>query len=126
MRLLLDTHYLIWSATEELSPKAVKHIEDASILYFSTASIWEVVLKHGKRKGSIIDPHILYTGLLAAGYAELQVTAAHALAVRTLPHHHKDPFDRILIAQAITEKIQLLTADEKLVNYPAPVLFIPR
>ena len=129
MRILIDTHILIWTATDRLSekaPKAVSYIEDKSNeLFFSSACIWETAIKHGNgRDNSIIDPTLLYSGLLMAGYRELPVTGRHTLLISTLPLIHKDPFDRILLAQSISEGIPLLTSDKLMSQYPGSVIYV--
>lgn len=130
MKLLLDTQLLLWSAGEEvkhgggLSIAAVALIDDPdNTLVFSSASVWEVAIKHGLGRADFkADPHVLRRGLLDNGYLELPITSAHALAVLTLPHRHKDPFDRILVAQATCEGFTLLTSDEIMGTYPGPIL----
>jgi len=126
MRILLDTHILLWSAVNRLPDNAVKYVLDENnTLYFSSANIWEVVIKNGLNKADFfIDPHMLYSGLLNNGYEELAVTSQHALVVSSLPGIHKDPFDRILLAQALSESIPLLTADSRLSDYPAPIILV--
>ena len=125
MNLLLDTHVLLWAAglPERLPAAARTMIEDPGTeLSFSAASLWEIVIKRGlDRTDFSVEPHLLQRGLLESGYAELAVTGAHALAVDLLPPIHKDPFDRILIAQAQSEGITLLTADETVGRYPGPI-----
>ena len=125
MKLLLDTHLLLWAAEgfDRLPPDARLLLADpANHLLFSAASIWEVVIKRGLgRKDFLVDPAALHRGLLNGGYIELPVSSAHALAVGALPPLHKDPFDRLLIAQAIVEKATLLTADTRLCDYSAAV-----
>src|SRR3979490_901982 len=104
MRLLLDTHLLIWAATDDakLSKAAAQLIDDeANTLYFSAASIWELTIKGAERTGVI--PAVLRKVLLDAGYLELPITSDHWLTVGTLPNHHRDPFDRIMVAQAQAE-----------------------
>jgi len=94
-------------------------------LLFSPASIWEVVIKRGLgREDFSVDPASLYSGLLTAGYEELPITGRHALLVSNLPPLHKDPFDRILLAQAASEGIPLLTSDSVLAQYPGSLIFI--
>ena len=89
---------------------------------FSSASIWEVAIKAGqKRKDFSADPHLLRRGLLDNNYVELPVTSAHAAATAELPQIHKDPFDRILLAQALVEGVLLLTSDAIVASYPGPV-----
>ncbi|MEW6339788.1 MAG: type II toxin-antitoxin system VapC family toxin [Pseudomonadota bacterium] len=125
MKLLLDTHLLLWAAGEphRLSPEARRLIEDRAYeLFFSAASLWEVAIKRGLgREDFRVDPRLLRRGLLDNGYSELVIESAHAVAVDTLPPIHKDPFDRILVAQAWTEGITLLTADPLVAQYPGPV-----
>ena len=125
MKLLLDTHLLLWAAgiPERLPAEAralIEHPETEPIV--STASLWEVAIKSGLGRTDFdVDPRLLRRGLLENGYAELDVTGAHATAVDLLPPIHKDPFDRILIAQARIEGIMLLTADEVVARYPGPI-----
>lgn len=125
MKLLLDTHLLLWAAGEpgRLPADAAAWIDDPSNdVAFSAASIWEVTIKRQLRRGDFrIDPKALRRGLLDNGYLELSITGAHALAVEGLPNIHADPFDRILIAQAIVEGLTLLTSDALLARYPGPV-----
>jgi PIN domain nuclease of toxin-antitoxin system len=97
--------------------------EDNDLL-FSSASIWEIIIKKGlNRRDFQIDPAALYWGLLDNGYTELDITSRHALLVASLPAVHKDPFDRILIAQAKAEDAALLTSDKTLSRY-SPVIGI--
>lgn len=126
MKLLLDTHILLWCAGDMLSAKIAPYIlNPANILCFSPASIWEVVIKRDlKRDDFNVDPYRLYTGLLENGYEEIPITTHHALSVSSLPPIHADPFDRILLAQVISERISLLTHDEQLLKYPAPVIYV--
>lgn len=125
MKLLLDTHMLLWAAGEpdRLPLSAVAEIENASNdLLFSPASLWEVAIKRGLgRDDFTIDPRLLRRGLLDNGYQELPITSEHAVAIDGLPPIHKDPFDRILVAQAIVEGITLLTVDDVVAHYPGPI-----
>lgn len=125
MKLLLDTHLLLWAAgqPERLSGPARDLIEAAeNELVFSTASLWEVVIKRGLgREDFKVDPRLLRRGLLDNGYSELPIGSEHVVAIDTLPPLHKDPFDRVLIAQALVEGITLLTRDPVVARYPAPV-----
>jgi PIN domain nuclease of toxin-antitoxin system len=125
MKLLLDTHVLLWAAgqPERLSTSACALIEDPqNELLFSPASLWEIVIKRELgREDFQVDARLLRRRLLAHGYDELAITSEHVLAVGILPPIHKDPFDRLLVAQAITEGIALLTADPIVAQYPAPV-----
>ena len=125
MNLLLDTHVLLWAAgaARQLPDEVRLLLEDrGNKLFFSAASIWEIAIKNGLgREGFSVDPRLLRRGLLENGYVELPVTSSHALAVDLLPPIHKDPFDRILVAQARVEGITLLTADEVVARYPGPI-----
>ena len=127
LKILLDTHILLWAAAGELPVQAVPYIEDRkNILCFSPASIWEVVIKRSLgRTDFSVDPALLYSGLCHAGYEELPITAKHTLLAAALPTIHKDPFDRILLAQAASEGMPLLSADETLSQYPGSIIFIP-
>jgi PIN domain nuclease of toxin-antitoxin system len=129
VNLLLDTHLLLWAAGHDsdadmLPGRATALIEDESnILHFSPASIWEVAIKSALgRRDFDAEPHRLRRGLLDNGYAELAITGEHAAGVARLPSIHKDPFDRMLISQAICEGITLLTADAKVASYDGPIL----
>lgn len=121
MNLLLDTHILLWSAgqPDKLSTLARSLLLDASNkLFFSSASIWEIVIKRGLGRDDFkVDPCRLKRLLIISGYEEITVSSEHALAVDTLPTLHKDPFDRILIAQARTEGMMLLTVDGQIIRY---------
>ena len=125
MKLLLDTHLLLWAAgqADKLPLAALAEIENPdNELLFSAASLWEVAIKRGLGRADFtVDPRLLRRGLLDNGYHELPVTGEHAVAVDGLPPIHKDPFDRILIAQAIAEGITLLTVDGLVAQYPAPI-----
>jgi PIN domain nuclease of toxin-antitoxin system len=125
MKLLLDTHLLLRAAgePERLSAAAKRRIVDPeNTLLFSAASIWEIAIKNALGRPSFrIEPRILRRGLLDNGYDELPITSEHAVSIDTLPSVHKDPFDRILIAQALIEGLILLTSDRNLARYGAPV-----
>lgn len=125
VKFLLDTQLLLWAAGDSarLSKAARKLIEDpANELIFSAASLWEVTIKRSLgREDFRVEPRLLRRGLLDNGYQELAVTSQHAVSVDLLPPLHKDPFDRILLAQAMTEGITLLTADRQVSQYPGPV-----
>jgi len=121
VRLLVDTHVLLWAAIRpvRLSASFRERIEspDNEVL-FSAASIWELAIKLQIGVSSLaISPEALADAALQMGFGELPVTAAHAAGVRLLPLHHRDPFDRILVAQAIHEPARLLTADRALAPY---------
>lgn len=123
---MLDTHLLIWSAEEDprLSGTARALINDPDAQpVFSSASIWELAIKAGLPKRSFkVDPRLLRRALLDAGFEELLITSDHALTVLDLPPIHKDPFDRILIAQAKSEGIMLLTVDAVVAQYPGTIV----
>ena len=125
MKLLLDTHLILWATgqPERLSKAARDLIEAAdNELIFSTASLWEVVIKRGLgREDFQVDARLLRRGLLDNGYTELPIGSEHVVAIESLPPLHKDPFDRVLIAQALVEGITLVTTDETVARYPAPV-----
>lgn len=125
MKLLLDTHVLLWAAGEpaRLSAGARRLINDANNEpLFSVASLWEIAIKRGLgRKDFQVDARLLRRGLLDNGYNELPITSNHVIAVEDLPSIHKDPFDRLLVAQATVEGITLLTLDLVVARYPGPV-----
>jgi PIN domain nuclease of toxin-antitoxin system len=125
MKLLLDTHLLLWAAGEpsRLSEEARNLINDPhSELLFSAASLWEVSIKRGLgRKDFKADARLLRRGLLDNGYGELPIHSDHVVVLDTLRAIHKDPFDRILVAQAIAEGIELLTTDSQLLQYGGAV-----
>lgn len=125
MKLLLDTHLLLWAAGEpsRLSGPARVLIDDsANELIFSAASLWEIVIKRRLGRDDFrVDPRLLRRGLLDNSYSELPVTSVHAVAVDSLLPIHKDPFDRILVAQAMVEGLALLTVDPVVARYKGPV-----
>ncbi len=125
MKLLLDTHLLLWAAAEpkKLPASARRLIESPrNQPLFSAASLWEIAIKNQLgRKDFRVEPRTLRRGLLDNGYLELPITGEHAVATDTLPPMHKDPFDRLLIAQAQIEGVLLLTADVQVAQYPGPV-----
>ena len=125
MRLLLDTHILLWAVLEDerLPPRAAAMIQDgANTLHFSAVTIWEVAIKTSRRRADfLLDPVLLRRQLLDNDYAELNVTGLHAAAVARLPDLHKDPFHRLLVAQASEEGMLLVTADATLASYPGPI-----
>jgi PIN domain nuclease of toxin-antitoxin system len=125
MKLLLDTHVLLWAAGEpqRLSKQARRLIDSPdNELLFSAASLWEVAIKRGLgRKDFKVDARPLRRGLLDNGYGELPIISDHVVATESLPPIHKDPFDRILVAQAIVEGVTLLTIDSLVSQYPGPI-----
>ena len=128
MKLLLDTHILLWAAglPDRLSDVALGLIEDAdNSLFFSAASLWEVAIKRAlDRPDFQVDPRLLRRALLDNGYDELPVTSEHAVSLDRLPDAHKDPFDRILVAQALVEGLTLVTADDRLKQYPGTIRLV--
>lgn len=126
MKLLLDTHLLLWAAGEpkRLSATARRLINSVqNELLFSAASLWEVTIKRGLgRKDFQVDGRLLRRGLLDNGYNELPIASEHVVATDGLPPIHKDPFDRVLVAQAMIEGITLLTSDLLVSKYPGPIL----
>jgi len=125
MKYLLDTHLLLWAAAEpkRLPKKARTLLEDAgNTLLFSAASLWEVAIKANLGRPDFdVEPAVLRRGLLDNGYVELPIVSEHAVATGTLPPIHRDPFDRLLVAQAQVEGITLLTADPVVLQYPGPI-----
>ena len=125
MRLLLDTHLLLWAAgpSPRLSSQARLLIDDPdNELLCSIASLWEIAIKSALARPNFrVDPRLFRRNLLNNGYQELVVTGEHAVAVANLPPLHRDPFDRLLVAQSIVEGITLLTSDPRMAQYPAPV-----
>ncbi len=125
MNLLLDTHLLLWAAGQpkRLSAVARKLLNDPrNELLFSAASLWEIAIKNTLgREDFHAEPRLLRRSLLDNGYTELPVTGQHAVSLDALPPLHKDPFDRLLLAQALSEGITLLTGDAQLALYPGSV-----
>lgn len=121
MSFLLDTHLLLWIAAEpDRVPAIVRDIVNDESLdtRFSVASLWEVTIKASlDRPDFTVDARALRRGLLESAFPELAIDARHVVAVADLPPIHRDPFDRLLIAQARTEGLTLLTVDERLVDY---------
>ncbi|HZV54288.1 MAG TPA: type II toxin-antitoxin system VapC family toxin [Rhodocyclaceae bacterium] len=118
MRVLLDTHIFLWAVTDSRKLKAAarQRMLAADQIYVSAASIWEIAIKArlGKIQG---DPEQLALVIEDSGFIELPVSARHAARVAQLPLHHHDPFDRLLVAQSLSEPLLLMTADEVLARY---------
>jgi len=121
VRLLLDTHALIWWDNDELPEEVVRRIQRADEVFVSAASAWEIAIKSdlGKIKtrvsiGDVIDDY---------GFSELPILAKHADALKRLPRHHRDPFDRILICQALVEELVLVSTDRAFRKYDVPVVW---
>lgn len=123
MNLLLDTHILLWWAAGDsrLQPRCRAILLDpANEVYFSSVSIWEIAIK--RAKGLLaVPPALLREESVRAGLLELAFTSGHAVRVAELPHHHSDPFDRALIAQALSESLTLVSQDEKVRRYAVPL-----
>lgn len=121
MRILLDTHLLLWAmAASRKLPRAVKSqlLDPNNDVYYSAASLWEIAIKQGlQRKDFRIDIDALMEALEASGFIELPIKAVHAVGVARLPPIHKDPFDRLLVAQSMAEPLTLLTNDTALADY---------
>jgi len=128
MKLLLDTHLLLWAAAGSfrLSAQVRALLGDKrNEPVFSVASMWEIAIKSGLgRQDFQVNPRLLRRGLLDNGYRELPITSEHVVAIDGLPPIHKDPFDRLLVAQSIIEGITLLTVDPLVGQYPAPVQMV--
>jgi PIN domain nuclease of toxin-antitoxin system len=125
MRLLLDTHIYLWAVAGSrlLKASARRLIESADEVHVSAASIWEIAIK--ARLGKIkADPVQLAAAIEPSGFIELPVRAVHAAAVAQLEPHHSDPFDRLLIAQALTEPLRLVTVDRALAQYSELVVVV--
>ena len=125
MRLLLDTHLLVWAmgSPERLPAGLAPMLEDpGQVPVFSVASLWELVIKQALgRPDFSVQPALLRRALLDEGWQELPIEAHHALAVAALPPLHRDPFDRLLLAQANAEGLLLITADQQMAAYPVAV-----
>lgn len=125
MTLLLDTQILLWAVSEpeRLSAGARRLLTNPdNDLLFSPASLWEIAIKNTLGRDDFhVEPRILRRALLDNGYSELPINSEHAVNIDTLPRLHKDPFDRLLVAQAITEGIMLLTTDAQVARYGGPV-----
>lgn len=128
MRLLLDTHLLLWAAEgKERLPRAARAlmVDPENDLVFSVASLWEIVIKRGLGRSDFeVDARVLRRGLIDNGYRELPILSEHAVAIEALPPIHKDPFDRLLVAQAMVDGITLLTDDVTVARYPGPVRLV--
>jgi PIN domain nuclease of toxin-antitoxin system len=121
MNLLLDTHVFIWwDEGRKFSPRALRAIESAGEVFVSSASAWEIAIKAGL--GRFRTTRRLREAVPEAGFSELPVTIAHAERVRDLPLHHRDPFDRLLIAQALEERLVVMTRDPVFRAYPIRVM----
>ena len=121
MRVLVDTHLLLWAvASSRRLPKEARSLilDTANEVFYSAASVWEVAIKSGMRRRDFrANPTALVRALAQSGFSELPVTAAHAARVAGLPAIHRDPFDRLLVAQSLAEPMTLLTNDEVLLGF---------
>ena len=128
MRLLLDTHILLWavSAPDRIPADVLQLLNDRNNEpHFSVVNIWEIAIKTGLGRPSFrVDPGLIRQTLLDNDYRELSIAGAHALAIGDLPAIHKDPFDRMLIAQAAVEDMELFTADATIARYPGRIRLI--
>jgi PIN domain nuclease of toxin-antitoxin system len=125
MKLLLDTQLLLWAAggSARLPAAARRAITNSrNELIFSAASLWEITIKSSLGRDDFrVEPRLLRRGLLDNGYIELPVTSQHAVTLDSLAPLHRDPFDRILIAQALAEGVTLMTSDGQVAQYPGPI-----
>ena len=125
MKLLLDTQLLLWAAGHpgRLSARAKRQLNDPeNELLFSAASLWEITIKSALGRDDFrVEPRVLRRALLDNGYVEMPITSEHAVSVDSLEPLHKNPFDRILLAQALVEGVTLLTTDEQLAGYRGSV-----
>jgi PIN domain nuclease of toxin-antitoxin system len=125
MRFLLDTHFVIWVPVDadQISAQARTILtQPENQFLFSVSSIWEIAINRAAQRGNFgFDPREIRRLMIENGYEELTIQSQHAVAVDSLPPIHKDPFDRILIAQAMVEGITLLTADPVIAQYPGPI-----
>jgi PIN domain nuclease of toxin-antitoxin system len=128
VRVLLDTQLLLWAAAKSRRiPKQARQILEsrANEIYFSAASIWEIAIKLALRRRDFdVDLERLRPALAEMEFLELPVTAAHAAGVVSLPAIHKDPFDRMLLAQGLAEAARLITTDLALARYGSAVLLV--
>lgn len=123
MRLLLDTHVVLWALAgdDRLRPTTRERIADGGThVSVSAASVWEITIKQAL--GKLAAPDDLVEALAAAEFRPLDINAHHALAAGRLPRHHDDPFDRMLVAQAVSDGLTLVTADRRLTAYGVPLL----
>jgi PIN domain nuclease of toxin-antitoxin system len=125
MRVLLDTHLLLWAllAPARLSVSAADLLESPEArVFFSAVNVWEIAIKRALNRPDFdVEPDVIRRGALETGFEELPVTGIHAAAVRQLPSHHRDPFDRLLVAQAQTEPLLLMTDDPMVMQYPVGI-----
>jgi len=123
MNILLDTHVALWwfDGGDQLSAAAIDTIGRANTVYVSAASAWEVAIKSALGKLSLPAP--FEEGVERSKFTRLPITFAHATAISSLPGHHADPFDRMLIAQAVVENLSVVTRDKQLLAYGRPIIW---
>lgn len=128
MRLLLDTHILLWALTDDARlPERARELllDSRNEVFFSAASVWEIAIKRSLRREAIsISAEEAVRFFRAAGYKELAVSATHAAKVETLAPIHADPFDRLLVAQAMTEPMLLITHDRTIASYGPEIILV--
>jgi len=126
MNLLLDTHVFLWFVIQSprLSKTIYHQIETTPVVYISAVSLWEIVIKIQLNKLAA-DPNELAAKIADSGFQELPVSVLHTLALERLPLHHRDPFDRILVAQAQVEHLRMLTCDASLKPYGPVCQMLP-
>lgn len=128
MNLLLDTHIALWAITD--SPKLSSTARDlilaqTSTVFVSVASLWEIGIKHSLQRGDMpVSGKAALDYFREAGYRVLPIEAEHATAVEALPSHHQDPFDRLLVAQALTEPLRLITHDRQVARYSDSIILV--
>jgi len=128
VRALLDTHTFLWAALDDrrLSSRAADLVADiGNEIYLSAVSVWEVAIKHSRGRLSLPEPPDSYipSRIAVFGYRPLPVEVAHALRAGRLPPHHRDPFDRMLVAQAQVEGLPILTSDANIGRYEVEVIW---
>lgn len=128
MRLLLDSHVLLWwiENSKKLPDKARTILSDVNnVAYFSACSIWEIAVKlSAGAYDLLVDPAQLSAALTDGGFMELPILSSHAAKVAELPGHHRDPFDRMLIAQSWVEQLALITHNKMLTRYSDTVVLV--
>ena len=128
MNLLLDTHVALWAITDhpQLPPRARELIESPrAAVWVSVASVWEIAIKHSLERGDMpVSSRDATRFFRASGYGLLSVEAEHVMAVEELPRHHQDPFDRLLVAQALVEPMRLITHDAQVARYSDTILLV--
>ncbi len=128
MRLLLDTHIALWAVTDDLQLSEAARaliVEPANEVFISVAAIWEIAIKHAVRISAMpVSAATALNDLLAAGFQVLDIIPAHILALEALPGLHGDPFDRIMVAQALSTPLRLLTRDTKVAAYSDTIIVV--